>query len=149
MSDKYNAIAEALKGIESAELAEVKELLKKYDELNDKRFEAFDMVIQQQGDILDEVLEKIKTVKPAEIKLPEQKPFDTTRLEAAIKAEIRSIKLPDVKVPEISLAPVLERIRKLEQDNQSMKNQIDKLLTAKRVPEYDTFGNVIAVRLEN
>ena len=151
-SEKLQAIAEALKNVEDSSLNEVKELLKKYDKLNDKRFEAFDMVIQQQMDILEDVAKKVTSFKVPEFKVDNKDIVATLDdVSSKLRAEIRVLqekKVEKLEMPVIDFKGVEQRIDALEKENKAMRELVNKLITAKRVPEYDTFGNVVAVRLE-
>jgi hypothetical protein len=151
-SEKFQAIAEALKGVEDSSLNEVKELLKKYDKLNDKRFEAFDIVIQQQMDILEDVAKKVTAFKIPEFKVDNKDIVSTLdNVSSKLRAEIRILqekKVEKFEMPVIDFKGIEQRIDALEKENKAMRELLNKLITAKRVPEYDTFGNVVAVRLE-
>lgn len=152
MSDKLLAIAEALKEADLSGLSEVKDLLKKYDKLNDQRFEAFDMVIQQQMDILEDVSKKISSFKVPELKVDNKDIVATLDdVSSKLRAEIRVLqekKVEKFEMPVIDFKGIEHRIDALEKENKAMRELLNKLITAKRVPEYDTFGNVVAVRLE-
>jgi DNA repair ATPase RecN len=120
------------------------------DKKMDKRFQAFDEVIQSQADMIEDVEKKIDQLlkKPA--------PVDHTAELEAVKQAIASLRtLCNRPYPVVDLRPLQAEVQSLvvnlgalEQEQLQLRGMLDKLLTAKRVPEFDLSGNVVAVRLE-
>jgi DNA repair ATPase RecN len=147
---KYAQLAQVMEEADSKALNGILAALNQLDALTDKRFEAFDEVIQSQADMIEDVEKKVDQLlkKPA--------PVDHTAELEAVKQAIASLRtLCNRPYPVVDLRPLQDEVQSLavnlgalEQEQLQLRAMLDKLLTAKRVPEYDTFGNVIAVRLE-
>jgi len=83
-------------------------------------------------------------------------PVDHTAELEAVKQAIASLRtLCNRPYPVVDLRPLQAEVQglagklgDLEREQVELRAMLDKLLTAKRVPEFDLSGNVIAVRLE-
>jgi DNA repair ATPase RecN len=147
---KYAQLAQVMEEADSKVLAGILAALNQLDALTDKRFEAFDEVIQSQADMIEDVEKKIDQLlkKPA--------PVDHTAELEAVKQAIASLRtLCNRPYPVVDLRPLQAEVQglagklgDLEREQVELRAMLDKLLTAKRVPEFDLSGNVIAVRLE-
>ena len=143
-------MAEMARTIEAAEnkaLLELMKALKALDTLNDKRFEAFDAVIQTQMDAIEEIgakIDRLAAIKPT--------PVDLEPVKKAISDVRGAIKPPtppaDMSRLEKLVGDIALRVAFVEKECERNCELIDRLLKAKRVPEFDLEGNVIAVRLE-
>jgi len=147
---KYAQLAQVMEEADSKVLTGILTALNQLDALTDKRFEAFDEVIQSQADMIEDVEKKIDQLlkKPA--------PVDHTAELEAVKQAIASLRtLCNRPYPVVDLRPLQAEVQglagklgDLEREQVELRAMLDKLLTAKRVPEFDLSGNVIAVRLE-
>lgn len=142
---KYTEMAKAMDEADKASLLQVMRALKTLDTLNDKRFQAFDEVINGQTDIIEDLSKKIDAIE-------KPKPVDFQPIQKAITELRGMIKPPaaptDVKHIEKLLGDVTLRVAFMEKKADKIEDMLEKLLTAKRVPEFDLSGNVVAVRLE-
>ncbi len=147
---KYAQLAQVMEEADSKALAGILAALNQLDALTDKRFEAFDEVIQSQADMIEDVEKKLDKLlnKPA--------PADNTAELEAIKRAVAELRtLCNRPYPVVDLRPLQAEVKglagklgALEQEQLQLRGMLDKLLTAKRVPEFDATGNVISVRLE-
>ena len=147
---KYAQLAQVMEEADSKALAGILAALNQLDALTDKRFEAFDEVIQSQADMIEDVEKKLDKLlnKPA--------PADNTAELEAIKRAVAELRtLCNRPYPVVDLRPLQAEVQglagklgALEQEQLQLRGMLDKLLTAKRVPEFDATGNVISVRLE-
>lgn len=147
MLKNLSGVEKAIMQAENKALLELMKALKALDTLNDKRFEAFDAVIQAQMDAIEEIgvkVDKLAGIKPA--------PVDLEPVKKAI-AEVRgAIKPPpppaDMSRLEKLVGDIALRVAFVEKECERNCELIERLLKAKRVPEFDLEGNVIAVRLQ-
>lgn len=156
---KLEQLAKMLEEDDSRVLAELSKAVSNLEKAIDQRFEAFDEVIQAIGDTVDSIEEKMDK--------DEKEPDDDKEELAAIKAEVKKaveavlrIRIPeqqkvdlgslqnDVSMLKSGLALAVRKQDMLESSVSKLSQQLNKLITAKRVPEFDAKGNIIAVKLE-
>lgn len=151
-------LAKFLEEGDSKVLAELSRAIASLEQSIDQRFEAFDEVIQSLGDSIEDLMaEKDEPEKPDE----EDKAL--AELKADIKrlsSQVSNIKLPEQKIVDLAplqkdvnmlklgLANAIKNQANLEASLKELKKEMGTLLTAKRVPVFDEYGNVIAVKLE-
>ncbi len=146
---KYAELAKALEAADEGMLGQVIAALQELDGLIDKRFQAFDEVVQSQGDMLEEIEEKLEQL------VCKKMPADYGQDIAAIQRVLAEVKAKPTPKFDIDLSPIERsmvalnsRISMVEKEQGALQDMMQRLLTAKRVPEFDLNGNVIAVRLE-
>jgi len=147
---KYAQLAQVMEEADSKVLAGILAALNQLDALTDKRFEAFDEVIQSQADMIEDVEKKIDQLlkKPA--------PVDHTAELEAVKQAIASLRtLCNRPYPVVDLRPLQAEVQGLagklsaiEQEQLQLRGMLDKLLTAKRYAVYKANGDVDYVVLE-
>lgn len=153
-------LAKFLEEGDSKVLAELSKAVSSLEKSIDQRFEAFDEVIQSIGDAVESIEEKLESDDDGE------EDDDKSELEA-IKVEVKKAveAVLRTRAPEpqkVDLNPLQKEInvlksglilldnkhKSLQGDVVKLSTQLDVLIKAKRVPEFDKNGNVIAVRLE-
>ena len=147
---KYAQLAQVMEEADSKALNGILAALNQLDALTDKRFEAFDEVIQSQADMIEDVEKKVDQLlkKPA--------PVDHTAELEAVKQAIASLRtLCNRPYPVVDLRPLQDEVQSLavnlgalEQEQLQLRGMLDKLLTAKRYAVYKANGDVDYVVLE-
>lgn len=157
---KLEQLAKMLEEDDSRVLAELSRAVSNLEKAIDQRFEAFDEVIQSIGDVVDDIDNKLDKDSNESDDDKEELAAIKTEVKKAVEAVLR-IKLPepqkidlsslqnDVNMLKSGLATAVRKQDSLESSIFKLSQQLNKLMTAKRVPEFDSRGNVIAVRLEN
>jgi hypothetical protein len=127
--------------------------VKDLDKTIDARFDALAEVVDQIVDMVEEIHEEEAKPEPKEEK-PDPVLSDILMGVRGLKSQLQGIKLPEQE--KVDISPLQREINVLKTQMYELKqNQIifakslKQLLTAKRIPEFDSEGNVIAVRLES
>ena len=124
------------------------------DKTIDARFDALAEVVDQIVDMVEEMHgEEGESSKDEEDK-PDPVIMDILAVVKGLRAQVQNIKLPEQE--KVDISPLQKEINVLKAQMYELKqNQIifakslKQLLTAKRIPEFDSEGNVVAVRLES
>lgn len=156
---RAEAIAALLDGADQKTVAEVvksiKQLITELDANTDKRFEAFDEVVQQQLDAVEELEDKLDEVIEAIGKIEMPEPIDHTKqinsLSAGLENLVYRVNMLGAKPTESNkadIAALKQDVLKLKQNQDRIEAMMSRLLTARRVPVRDSRGNLIGVELE-
>ncbi len=123
------------------------------DKRVDARFDALAEVVEQIADMVEELHEEEMEPEVEEEEKPDPIAVDTLACVKSIKALVSEAKPAPQQIVNLSplqaeLNVVKSQIAELKQNQLIFAKSLKQLLTAKRIPEFDSNGNVIAVRLE-
>jgi hypothetical protein len=127
--------------------------VKELDKTIDTRFDALAEVVDQIIDMVEELHEEEVEPEPKEDK-PDPVLSDILTGVRGLRVQLQGIKFPEQE--KVDISPLQKEINVLKSHMYELKqNQIifaksiKQLLTAKRIPVFDSEGNVIAVKLES
>lgn len=133
----------------------IKQLVTELDANTDKRFQAFDEVVQQQLDATEELEEAIEGITEAivKIKMPEVPDYskDIKRLFGGLEdlaGRLNMVANKPIESNKAEIATLKQDMLKIKQNQDRLEAMLGKLLTARRVPVRDASGNLIGVDLE-
>jgi hypothetical protein len=124
------------------------------DKTIDARFDAL-------AEVVDQIIDMVEELHKEEIDEPEDKEDKPDPLVVEVlanikglKAQVQGIKLPEAEKVDISplqreISVLKSQMYELKQNQIIFAKSLKQLLTAKRIPVFDSEGNVIAVKLES
>jgi hypothetical protein len=137
---------------ENKVIQQLSSAVKELDKTIDTRFDALAEVVDQIIDMVEELHEEEVKPEPEENK-PDPVLSDILAGVKSLKAQVQGIKLPEQEKVDISplqkeISVLKSQMYELKQNQIIFAKSLKQLLTAKRIPVFDSEGNVIAVRLE-
>jgi hypothetical protein len=133
----------------------IKKVVAELNQTTDKRFEAFDEVVQQQLDAVEELEGKVEDVLEAVSKIEIPEPIDhTDQIKSLFGGledlvfRVNALGLKPTESNKADIAALKQDVLKLKQNQDRIEAMMSRLLTARRVPVRDSRGNLIGVELE-
>jgi hypothetical protein len=156
---RAEAIAALLDGADQKTIegvvGHIKQLINDLDANTDKRFQAFDEVVQQQLDAVEELEDKLEEVIEVIGKIEMPKPIDHTNQIKGLSSgmedlayRVNALGLKPTESNKSDIAALKQDVLKLKLNQDRIESMMARLLTARRVPVRDSSGNLIGVELE-